>query len=78
MERTEFLEMCQKCAVLKKRIGGVIEDLPSELTVTYDGVKYYPCRYELSFDARGNARHTAGLHDLNTSAIVHADLGRIK
>lgn len=78
MERNEYLEMCQKCAVLEKRPGGVINNIPVELIVCYNGISYYPYKYELSFDMKGNARHTAILHDIYTNSVIHADLGRVE
>ena len=34
--------------------------------------------YELSFDDKGNVRHTAILHDLYANSITSADLGKVK
>ena len=77
MQRTEYLKLCQKVSVLKKGICGIKENVPDELKVIYNGIAYYPVSYELSFDDKGNVRHTAILHDLKASSITSADLGRV-
>lgn len=74
IERNIFLQMCQKVSVLKSGICGIKENVPDELTVVYNGVKYYPVAYELSFDDKGNVRHTAILHDLKANSITNANL----
>lgn len=78
MQRTEYLELCQKVSVLKNGICGIKENVPDELMVAYNGIKYYPVAYELSFDDKGNIRHTAILHDLNANAITYANLERVE
>ena len=77
MQRTEYLELCQKVSVLKNGICGIKENVPDELTVVYNGIKYYPVAYELSFDDKVNIRHTAILHDLYANSITSADLGKV-
>lgn len=77
MDRTVFLQMCQKVSVLKNGICGIKENVPNELTVVYNGIKYYPVAYELSFDDKGNAMHTAILHDLKANSIMNVDLGKV-
>ena len=69
--------MCQKVSVLKNGVCGIKENVPDELTVVYNGIKYYPVAYELSFDDKGNARHTAILHDLKANSIMNVDLGKV-
>ena len=78
IERIEFLRMCQKVSVLKNGVCGIKENVPDELMVVYNGINYYPVAYELSFDDKGNARHTAILHDLNANSIINADLTKVK
>ena len=78
MQRTEYLELCQKVSVLKNGICGIKENVPDELMVVYNGIKYYPVAYELSFDEKGNVIHKAILHDLKANGITYADLGRVK
>ena len=77
MQRDIFLQMCQKVSVLKNGICGIKENVPDELKVIHNGIEYYPTAYELSFD-KGQPVHTAILHDLNTSSITSADLGKVE
>ena len=63
--------------MLKNGICGIKENVPDELIVVYNGIKYYPTAYELSFDDKGNVRHMAILHDLKTNSITNADLKRV-
>lgn len=76
MERDRYLKLCQKCSVLKKRIGGVIDNIPKELIVSYSGNRYYPEKYELSFDC-GHPLHTAVLHGLYTNSLIYANLEKV-
>lgn len=76
MDRTEFLQMCQKVSVLKNGVCGIKENVQDELTVLYNGIKYYPVAYELSFN-NGKPTHTAILHDLKANSITNADLGKV-
>ena len=68
--------MCQKVSVLKNGVCGIKENVPNELIVVYNGIKYYPVSYELSFD-NGKPTHTAILHDLKSNSITNADLGKV-
>lgn len=77
MQRDIFLQMCQKVSALKNGICGIKENVPNELMVVYDDIKYYPVAYQLSFDNKGNVRHTAILHDLKVNCITYADLKRV-
>ena len=77
MQRDIFLQMAQKVSVLKNGICGIKENVPNELKVVYDDIQYYPVAYELSFDNKGNVRHTAILHDLKVNCITYADLKRV-
>jgi hypothetical protein len=77
MNRTDFLEKCQKCAVMKKGIHHVIDNIPDDLAVVYDDIKYYPYGYELSFDCQGNAIHKGILHSLNANSIMTVNLERV-
>ena len=74
MDRKLYIELCQKVSVLKNGICGIKENVPDELMVVYNGIKYYPSAYELSFDDKGNVRHTAILHDLKANSITNANL----
>lgn len=73
MDRTEFLQMCQKVSMLKNGICGIKENIPDELKIVYNENIYYPVAYELSF-GKGKAIHTAILHNLNTNAILKTNL----
>ena len=77
MDRKLYIALCQKVLVLKNGICGIKEDVPNELMVVWSGIKYYPVAYELSFDDKGNVRHTAILHDLKANSIINADLGKV-
>ena len=78
MDRTEFLQMAQKVSVLKSGICGIKENVPDELKVIYNGIAYYPVSYELSFDDKGNVRHTAILHDLKANSLLYCRLEDVK
>lgn len=73
MERTEFLNICQKCARLEE-FGQIKQNVPDELKVTANGIVYYPVAYELKFDKQGNPVHTAVLHDLNARSVTYYPL----
>lgn len=77
MQRTEYLELCQKISVLPDRICGIKDKVPVELLVVYKGITYYPEKYTLSFD-KGQPIHTAILHDLYANAITEANLERVR
>ena len=77
MQRTGYLELCQKVSVLKNGVCGIKENVPNELMVVYNGITYYPVSYELSFDDKGNVIHKAILHDLYANAVKYADLERV-
>ena len=76
MNRTTYLELCQKVSVLKNGICGIKENVPDELKVIHNGIAYYPVSYELSFD-NGKPTHTAILHDLKANSIMNADLEKV-
>ena len=77
MERTEYLELCQKVSVLPDRICGIKDRVPIELLVVYNEITYYPEKYILSFN-KGQPIHTAILHDLYANAVTEAKLERVK
>lgn len=74
MQRDIFLQICQKASVLKNGVCGIKENVPNELMVVWSGIKYYPVAYELSFDDKGNVRHTAILHDLKANSTLNVNL----
>lgn len=69
MDRTEYLNLCKKVSVLSPNI-------PSDCLVEYDGVTYYPQSYELSF-SKGEAIHTAILHDLKANSVMRCPLEKV-
>ena len=78
MQRDIFLQLCQKVSVLKNGICGIKENVPDELKVIYNGIAYYPVSYELSFDDKGNVRHTAILKDLKANSLLYCRLEDVK
>ncbi len=75
MERNLFLNMCRQCSMIKTRGQfGIALNVPDGLRVIYQGIEYYPCAYELSFDKNGDTIHRVILHDLKANAVVHAPL----
>ena len=76
IDRTEFLQMCQRVSILKSGICNTKENVPDDLKVIFNGIVYYPVAYELSFD-KGQAVHKAILHDLKANSITCADLNRV-
>ena len=78
MQRTEYLELCQKVSVLKNGICGIKENVPNKLMVVYNNIKYYPVAYEISFDDKGGVIHKAILHDLYANSITYTDLERVQ
>ena len=71
IDRTEFLQMCQKVSALE------CKNVPPELLVVYNGVKYYPYGYEMTF-ITGTPVHTAILHDMQANSLTHTRLERIE
>ena len=77
MDRTEYLNMCQKVSTLKKGLYGVRENVPPDLLVKHNGVVYYPQAYELAFD-NGKTIHKAILHNLKANSISYVDLAKVE
>ncbi|MBQ8766581.1 MAG: hypothetical protein IJZ16_07235 [Clostridia bacterium] len=70
MNRTEYLNLCKKVSIL---LRGISDDC----LVEYDGITYYPQGYQLSF-TKGQAIHTAILHDLKAHSVMYCSLGSVK
>lgn len=66
MERKRYLELCQKYAV------------GCDIMVKYKDTEYYPYRYELGFDDKGNSIHTAILKDLKANSLLYCWLKDVK
>ena len=77
MERKKFLEMCREISVLPDGIAH-IKDPPDRLLVVYNGSEYYPVKYELAFDNKGNATHTAVIHELRANAWWYVPLDKVE
>ena len=79
MDRTKYLQMARECAMLTERgMFDIPVDVPERLQVLYDGIKYYPYAYELSFFPDGSVRHIAVLHDLKANSIHSVPLEKVK
>ena len=79
MDRKLYLDMCQKVSVLPQGVGGIKQNVPEELCVTYKGVKLYPHAYMLAFDeVTGEPVHVAVLHDMNVNSIRHVELAKVE
>ena len=76
MDRSKFLEMCRKVAVLPDGIGGV-KKVPPELHLKYKDMTFYPVGYKLTFTKDGKPLHTAILHDLKVNSIIECDLLKV-
>ena len=70
MDRTEYLKMAQRCSVLD------FLNIPEDLLVCYNGIKYIPFGYEMKFK-KGNPTHNAILRDIRARSIVYADLSKV-
>ena len=77
MDRTEYLQLCQKVSMLKSGICGIKQNVPPELLVKHNEIVYYPHAYELSFD-NGKTQHKAILHSLNVNSVVYCDLKKVE
>ena len=79
MERSDYLEMCQKCGMWKEiGAGGILQNFPDDCIIVYRDSLYYPMRYMLGFDKSGKAVHSVVLHDLTGKALVIARLSDVK
>ena len=77
MDRTEFLEMCRKVAMLPSGVCD-IRDTPPSLRVKYRNMTFYPIGYTLTFDHQGKAKHTAILHDLKAHSTLECELSKVE
>ena len=51
MDRTEYLQLCQKVSMLKSGICGIKQNVPPELLVKHNEIVYYPVFGERELDA---------------------------
>ena len=77
MDKTEFIEMCQKVAVLPRGVLG-IKLVPPELCVTFNNINYYPRGYKLTFNESGKPLHIAILHDLYALSLIECELSKVE
>jgi hypothetical protein len=76
IERTEFLQMCQKVSFLQEGIFKIKQNVPDELKLIYNNHTYYPEGYKISF-SKGTPLHYAILHDITTNSITYAELEKV-
>lgn len=67
MDRTEYLQMCQKCSALD------FLNIPEDLLVCCDGIKYIPFGYEMKFK-KGQPMNNAILKDTKANSFTYAPL----
>ena len=67
MQRDVFLKMCQKCSVLD------FLNIPEDLLVCCDGIKYIPFGYEMKF-SKGQPMNYAVLKDIKANSVTYAPL----
>lgn len=70
MDRTEYLQVCQKCSVID------FSKIPEDLLVSFEGVKYVPYGYEIKFK-EGKPVHNAILRDVNVHSVVYVALSKV-
>lgn len=71
MERTDYLKICQLHAVYEEQMHTL------ELVKAKD-VVYKPAGYLLTFDRKGNAKHTAVLKDLKANSLTYCPLSDVE
>jgi hypothetical protein len=77
MDRKKFVLLCQRVSILTGGVFGIKKNVPNELQVVYDGIKYYPVAYELSF-SNGNPIHSDILHDLKANSTITVPLNLVE
>ena len=79
MDRKEYLQKCKECAMITEEgLFRIKLNVPERLQVEYNGAKYYPWGYELSFNTDGSVRHIAILHALKANSVCHVFLQDVK
>jgi hypothetical protein len=78
MDRLEFLKICQKAAVIPKSAGAELKYYTKDVIVRHNEVDYYPEGYMLTFDNKGNPKHTAILHSLRANSVISASLDKVQ
>ncbi len=77
MDRNKYIKMCQQCAMLEKEICGTKQDVPNQLLVEYESIKYYPYRFMMGFNQKGETLNIAILHNLNNNGIIECNLEKV-
>lgn len=78
MNRTEYLQRCQFCARIPNKVFTHKENLPADAVVVFEGRRYYPLGYELTFAPTGETRHTAILHDIKGNSVTKVPLSAVE
>jgi hypothetical protein len=77
MDRNEYVKRCQTATVaIENRTTK--EELTDDILVRYGDIKYIPSEYILTFDGKGNPKHTAVLKSLYSNSVQLVDLGRVE
>ena len=77
MDRTLYLQLCQKVSCCPNGVNNTKTNIPAELLVEYNGDSFYPQAYELAF-INGKTVHRAILHSLKVNSIIYCDLEKVK
>lgn len=77
MDRKQYLELSLRYATVRREATVRPDKAPDELAVLFEGNKYFPNGYQLTFDSRGGAVHTAILHDVNSHSVIYCQLSAV-
>lgn len=77
MDKTKFLKMCQKVAVLPDGAMHIKKNVPNNLKVVYKGLLYYPIERVVGFDQNGNPVIKARLHSLVDNSVMECLLDNV-
>lgn len=75
MDRTKYLELARNASI--KLANSRNPEWSVCETVFYQGARYIPVAYKLSFKPDGSVRHTAVLRDLGADSVVEARLDEV-
>ena len=76
MDRTKYLELARNASI--KLANSRNPEWSVCETVFYQGARYIPVAYKLSFKPDGSVRHTAVLRDLKANCLVEASLDEVE
>lgn len=77
MDRKQYLELSMRYATVRREVTVKPSRAPDELIVYFEGNKYLPNGYQLTFDSKGKAIHTAILHDAESHSVVYCQLSAV-